>query len=80
MEEVIESMENISALLDSIAILAVAPVYGAGDLPPQSLQRVVNIAAFLCKQLIVKMDQSTLEVTDIETAKQFTIEILKKAL
>lgn len=74
MDEIIESVENILAMTESIAILAVAPLYGAGDLSPQSLKRVANVTAFLCEQLLAKMDQSTLEPMDGDPAKEATIE------
>ena len=74
MEEIIESINNILALNESIAILAVAPLYGAGDLSPQSLKCVANVAAILCVQLKAKMHQLTLEPTDSDPSKQVTIQ------
>jgi hypothetical protein len=57
MEEVIEFIENILALSKSLSILSVAPEYGAGEMPPQSLQRVADLIAFQCKEAIAKVNQ-----------------------
>jgi hypothetical protein len=79
MEEVLESIENVLALLDSIAILAVAHQYGAGDLSPQSLKRLANEAGLICEQVKERMGQLTLGPTDSDPSKKITIQILKKA-
>jgi hypothetical protein len=57
MEDLIDFMESVLALTESIAILAVAPKYGAGELSSQSLKRVADLAAILCEKTIAKMDQ-----------------------
>lgn len=59
MEELIDSIENISALGESIAVLAVAPEHLAGELSPHSLQRMATMIMILCDQVIEKINQAT---------------------
>lgn len=57
MEDLVEFIENILALSKSISILSVAPEYGAGEMPPQSIQRVADLIGIQCERAIEKIDQ-----------------------
>jgi len=58
-EELIDIIENISAMSELIAIIAVAPTYEAGELSPQSLKRAAFIINMLCEQATAKIEQFT---------------------
>jgi hypothetical protein len=53
-EEVLNFIEDILALGESLQILAVAPQYGAGELLPEHLQRLAAIITSSCESVIEK--------------------------
>ncbi|MHB9071894.1 MAG: hypothetical protein ACYC6G_00060 [Desulfobaccales bacterium] len=59
MEELIDSIENILAIGESIAVLAVAPEHLAGELSPHSLQRMAIMIMILCDKAIATINQAT---------------------
>jgi hypothetical protein len=59
MEELIDSIENILALGESISVLAVAPEHLAGELSPHSLQRMAIMIMILCDQAIATINQAS---------------------
>ncbi|MCK9376000.1 MAG: hypothetical protein M0P73_07610 [Syntrophobacterales bacterium] len=57
MEEILDFIESIRVLGQSISILAVAPEYGAGELSPQSYQRVAEMIVMQCDLVKEKINQ-----------------------
>lgn len=57
MEELMGIIENISAMSELIAIVAVAPTHEAGELSPQSLKRAAIMITMLCEQATAKIEQ-----------------------
>jgi hypothetical protein len=55
MEKVIDCLEKAIALTEALVILAVAPKYGAGELDPGDLQKLVEIVNSLCIEALDKV-------------------------
>ncbi len=52
MEEILEFIEDIKALNESIGISVLAPEYGAGVMEPQLLFRMTTMITGLCDKII----------------------------
>jgi hypothetical protein len=49
-EQLIEILENIIVLGESMTILVVAPRHGAGEMEPKHLQRIAGMIISQCKE------------------------------
>ena len=49
MDQLLEVLENIITLGESMAILSVAPKHGAGELPPEYFQRLAHMIISHCQ-------------------------------
>lgn len=59
MEELLEILDDVIVLGESMAILVVAPIHGAGEMKPQHLQRMAEMVIQKCRGAKARIDTLT---------------------
>jgi hypothetical protein len=58
MQKIIESLDDVRALSQSLALSVMAPAYGVGEADPECLHRIANMITTRCDQIISKINQA----------------------